>query len=101
MALDTKNKCMGVGVIVRDHKGLIQAALSKTINCLHPLVKAEAVGVLQVVEFCCDLGLHDVVLKGDSFLLWSKIFLPQFQVGALIGRLWQILGWFLTLGGAR
>ena len=36
VALDTKNKCIGVGVIVRDHKGLIQAALSKTINCLHP-----------------------------------------------------------------
>ncbi|XP_059429871.1 uncharacterized protein LOC132163564 isoform X2 [Corylus avellana] len=73
VALDTKNNCMGLGVIVRDHKGLIHAALSKTLNCLHPSAIAEAVGALRAAEFCCDLGLHNVVLEGDSLIVVQDI----------------------------
>ncbi|XP_059429714.1 uncharacterized protein LOC132163437 isoform X3 [Corylus avellana] len=73
VALDTKNNCMGLCVIVRDHKGLIHAALRKTLNCLHPSAIAEAVGAVRAAEFCCDLGLHYVVLEGDSLIVVQDI----------------------------
>ena len=54
---------MGVVVVIRDDKGLIIAALSKPIQALHDPASAEAVATLSAVEFCKDVGVHDIMVK--------------------------------------
>ena len=52
--LKVDNGRCGVRVIVRDSKGLVSAALSRTLEvCPDPSV-AEAMGNLIAVEFCRD-----------------------------------------------
>ncbi|XP_059431532.1 uncharacterized protein LOC132165040 [Corylus avellana] len=57
---------MGFGVVVRDHEGLVCAALSKTMDGCPDPTTAEAMGALCAMEFCRDLGLQDLILEGDS-----------------------------------
>ena len=66
MAINSVGKRVGIGVIIRDAKGLVFAALSCTVEACPTPVIAEAMGALQATEFCWDLGLLDIVLEGDS-----------------------------------
>ncbi|XP_059429044.1 uncharacterized protein LOC132162842 [Corylus avellana] len=66
VALNADGKRVATGVIIRDDKGLVIAALSRTVEaCLAP-VTAKAMGMLQATEFCQDLRMSDIVLEGDS-----------------------------------
>lgn len=64
---------MGCGIIVRDYKGFVIAAQSKRLNALQELVIAEAMAALVVVEFSRDLGIHSIILEGDSLLVVQAI----------------------------
>lgn len=57
---------MGVRVIIRDEKGFVIAAKSKTIPAVFEPVMGEALAALQAVELCRDLGIYKVILEGDS-----------------------------------
>ena len=57
---------MGLGVIIRDYKGLVSAALSRTLISLQDPVIGEAMGALGTAEFCKDLKFSNVILEGDS-----------------------------------
>ena len=64
---------MGVGVVIRDSEGRLEAALCKKI--LLPLGAAEVeakafeVGLL----FAKDVGVCDVVLEGDSTIVYNAL----------------------------
>jgi hypothetical protein len=57
---------MGVGIIVIDYRGQVNAVKDQTLNVFQELVMAEATATLCAAEFSQDLGLHNIVLKGDS-----------------------------------
>lgn len=65
MAIRVERKWTGFGVIVRDHDGMVCAALSKTMEVCPDPTTAEAMGALCAVEFCRDLGLQDMIREGD------------------------------------
>ena len=48
---------MQIGVVVRDCKGLVYAALSRTTEAYPEPVIEETIGALCASEFCRDLGL--------------------------------------------
>jgi hypothetical protein len=67
IAIDPKQKLIGIGVIITDEKGLVTAALSKTIirfKNQRPAV-GEAMGALVAAEFSRDIGPFDIILEGD------------------------------------
>jgi hypothetical protein len=55
--MSCRGNCIGVGVIVRDSKGLVIAAMSKTVEGLPAPVIAKAMGALQAAEFSIDLAI--------------------------------------------
>jgi hypothetical protein len=57
---------LGCGVIVRDHRGFIIAALCKRLDNIQEPVIAEALASLVAVEFSWDFGLQDIILEGDT-----------------------------------
>lgn len=65
VAVDKQNKCIHIGIIVRDHKGSVLAAISSTKLVLLDLVTTEAFATLYAAEFRCDLALQKIILEGD------------------------------------
>jgi ribonuclease HI len=72
-ALDSVNRRMGVGILVRDHLGMVIAARSHTLVFLTEPVVAEAIAALHAVEFSRDLGLPRIVLEGDSLQVVTAV----------------------------
>jgi hypothetical protein len=65
-AIDTVNKRLGIGLIVRNHNGLVIAARSQTkMGCLEP-VAVEELAAFQAIEFSIELGLQDIILEEDA-----------------------------------
>jgi hypothetical protein len=55
VAIDSKNMCMGIGIIARDCEGQVITAKCQTICVRQKPVVAEAQMALCAGEFCCDL----------------------------------------------
>ena len=62
-------KVMGVGVIIRDDKGRIEAVMSKKIPILLGAVEAEAMANETGLIFVKDIGIHDFIVEGDSLII--------------------------------
>ena len=62
-------KVVGVGVIIRDDKGRIEAAMSKKIPILLGVVEAEAMANETGLIFVKDIGIHDFIVEGDSLII--------------------------------
>lgn len=65
---------MGVGVVIRDNKECVIAALSKPIQALYEPVTAEASIALCAVELCREVGIFDIFLEVDSLLVVKVIY---------------------------
>jgi ribonuclease HI len=66
IALDAKQNCLGIGVIIRDDKGAVFGALRRVACTTQDPTMGEAIGALAAVEFSRDTGISDVILEGDS-----------------------------------
>ena len=66
VALNSVVKRIGTGVIIQDDKGVVFAALSRSVEACPAPVIVEAMGALHAIEFCQDSGLLNIMLEGDS-----------------------------------
>ncbi|KAF5477160.1 hypothetical protein F2P56_003831 [Juglans regia] len=57
---------IGIGVLIRDHQGLVIGALRANRTLRGNAFDAEAYGLLMATVFCKDLGLRQLCLEGDS-----------------------------------
>ncbi|KAK9989090.1 hypothetical protein SO802_029329 [Lithocarpus litseifolius] len=72
-AIFAQQQAIGVGVVVRDHKGRVMAVLS---NLLHfPLgpLEAKAKSLEEAVEFAWDVGIRDAHFECNSLLLSDAV----------------------------
>jgi hypothetical protein len=73
VTIDKTNMRMGLGAIVRNHKGDVIAEKSLTkLGNLKP-VAAEALGALHVTEFSRDLDLRKIILKGNALPIVNAV----------------------------
>jgi ribonuclease HI len=73
IALESKQKRMGIGVVIRGDQGRVTAALCQPVEILPDSVIGKAMGALGAVEFCRDLELKDIILEGDSKMVVDAI----------------------------
>ena len=64
---------MGVGVVIRDSEGRLKAALSKKIMLPLGAAEVEAKAFKVGLLFAKDVGVCDVVLEGDSRIVYNAI----------------------------
>lgn len=57
VALNIERKRVGIGVVIKDTTGRVYTALSRSVEACPAPVIAEAMGALQALEFCQDLGI--------------------------------------------
>ncbi|XP_050240921.1 uncharacterized protein LOC126689786 [Quercus robur] len=68
-AIFANQKAVGVGVIVRDDIGRIEAAMSKKIPILLGAVEVEVMAYEIGLLFVKDIGIHDLIMEGDSLII--------------------------------
>ena len=56
----------GLGVIIRDADGLVVGALSQQIYAPLGALEAEAKAMEAAVMFARDVGIQEIIFKGDS-----------------------------------
>ena len=68
-AVFTSQRAVGVGVIIKDDKGRIEAAISKKINASLGAVEAEAMAHEVGLVFARDIGIHNIIMEGDLLVI--------------------------------
>ena len=56
----------GLGVVIRNHDGLVMASLSEVVPLPATIIEVETLAARRVVEFALELGFENIVLEGDS-----------------------------------
>ncbi|KAK9988900.1 hypothetical protein SO802_029139 [Lithocarpus litseifolius] len=72
-AIFSKQKNAGIGVLIRDDLGRVEVALSRKVDAPLGAVALEAKAFEAGLLFARDIGLHDVVLEGDSLILINAL----------------------------
>ena len=65
-AIFPKEKKSGIGVVIRDNKGLIIASCSKVVHQVLGVFDIEALAAVWALSFASDVGVRRAVLEGDS-----------------------------------
>ncbi|XP_041025442.1 uncharacterized protein LOC121265841 [Juglans microcarpa x Juglans regia] len=75
-AVDKANGLIGVGVAIKDSSSQIIATMRQGKKLYPDPLLAESYGALQAVKMAWEIGLHQIILEGDSLQvtrLWLKI----------------------------
>jgi ribonuclease HI len=97
IALDAKQNRMEMGVIIRDEKGAVAGALSRTVSTSHNPAVGEAMGALVAAKFGRDIGLFDIILEGDSKQIVDAITgkgSHWCKYGHIIGDIYEVMKGF-------
>jgi hypothetical protein len=65
-SIDVARKQMGIGVAVRDHKGMLLASLCATKEQITDPGTAEAIAAWHAAKLAQRLGLRRIVLEGNA-----------------------------------
>ena len=63
----------GIGVVIRDSQGMVIASLSQLLPQTFQAVEVKALAAVRVLEFASELGIAQVVLKGDSKVVLNAL----------------------------
>lgn len=72
-AIEKKSGWVGLGVIIRDHRGSLVAAKCVTRKGFVKPVAAEAWAALMALQLSRDLGLLQVYLEGDAKIVVDTV----------------------------
>lgn len=72
-AMFTKLGEVGIGIVVRNEKGEVMASIAKKIPSPESIEMLEALAARRAAIFSVELGLHQVVIKGDSEIVFKAL----------------------------
>ncbi|XP_075663101.1 uncharacterized protein LOC142632611 [Castanea sativa] len=72
-AVFTKQKQVGIGVVIRDSAGDVIAALSHKISRPLGALETEAKAMEIGIQFALDVGVRDVVFEGDALSICNAL----------------------------
>ena len=64
---------MGLGVIIRDDRGRVEAAMSKKVLAPLGALQSEAKAFEAGLLLARDIGIQDVILEGDSLVIYNAL----------------------------
>ena len=85
---------IGIGTLIRDHEGRVEAAISKSILIPLALLEAKAKALEESVFFAWDVGVRDVIFEYDSQIVGDAVndlCEPPTTIGNIIDCIWQKL----------
>lgn len=72
-ALFRDTSTAGLGAVIRDHEGHLIGALSERIYLPPSVDDVEALICRRAVTFAAEIGLREVVVEGDSEVIWKHL----------------------------
>ena len=63
----------GIGVVVRDSRGMVMASLSQNISLPHSVVNLETLAACRAFELSLELGLNKAILEGDLLIVMNAL----------------------------
>ena len=66
-------KVVGIGIVIKDEKGSVVAALSRKIYASLGTVEAEAKAFEMGLQLAKDVGVRDLILEGDSLNVYRAL----------------------------
>ncbi|XP_075645207.1 uncharacterized protein LOC142616208 [Castanea sativa] len=64
---------VGVGALIRDHEGLVAAAMSKHLPLPLGPLEAEGKAMDEAVSFAWDMGIMDIIFETDSRIVFDAL----------------------------
>ena len=64
---------MGIGVVVRDHFGVVRATLSRKFHGLLGPLETEAKAMEEGLRFAWDQGISAAIFEGDSMVVFNSL----------------------------
>ncbi|XP_023914729.2 uncharacterized protein LOC112026278 [Quercus suber] len=92
-AIFSKQKNVGIGVLIRDEWGRVEAAMSKKIKAPLGSMEVEAKALEVGLMLARDVGLQEVALEGDSLSLISALYgtaPPPASVEPIVMGVWDL-----------
>lgn len=92
-----QHKAVGIGVIVRDDRGRIEAAISKRIDASLGAVEAKAMSYEIGLIFAKDIGIQEFVIEGDQLIIHHALSdesKPPSSVSAIVQGMQELCGEF-------
>ncbi|XP_023871669.1 uncharacterized protein LOC111984279 [Quercus suber] len=68
-----QQKEVGIGVVIRDHHGIVVAALSKKLTAPLGALETEAKAMEEAVEFAWNIGIRDCVFESDAQIVTNAM----------------------------
>ncbi|XP_042974694.1 uncharacterized protein LOC122306328 [Carya illinoinensis] len=72
-AFDKSLNRMGMGIIVRDSEGKIQACLTAPKEWVFSAAQAERAALQRAMFMCFEMGMHQVIFEGDAKVVIDAI----------------------------
>ena len=72
-AVFERQRAVGIGVVIRDHLGLVRAALSMKIRARLGPLKIEAMAIEEGMGFAWDWGVSIAIFEGDSMVVYHSL----------------------------
>ena len=66
----------GIGVVIRNLDGAVLASLSQQIPLPTTVAQVEVLTVRRAVEFALEIGIDQVIIEGDSELIYKDLIDP-------------------------
>ena len=80
-------KAAGLGVIIRDDRGRVEVAISRKVLAPLGALEAKAKAFEAGLLLARDIGIQDVVLEGDSWVIYNalcEVSLPPSSVALIV-----------------
>ncbi|XP_075669860.1 uncharacterized protein LOC142639587 [Castanea sativa] len=72
-AIFSTQGAVGIGVVIQDDEGKVEAALSKRIEAPLGAVEVEAKAFEASILFAKDIGIHEFILEGESTIVYKAL----------------------------
>ena len=67
----------GLGVIIRNHEGVVMASMVQQIPLPTTVAQVEALAVRRATEFALEIGITTAILEGDSETIVKELMEPN------------------------
>ena len=68
-----KDNKASLGVVIRNSESLVMASLTQQVPLPATVIKIEALATQRAMEFALEIGLDNIVLKGDNEILFKAL----------------------------
>lgn len=72
-AVFERQRCVGIGVVVRDHSGVVRAALSRKFHGLLGPLETDAKAMEERLWFAWEQGVSAAIFEGDSMVVFNSL----------------------------